>query len=1115
MLNYVIAFSLRHRLGVLFVAVVLSVVGTYQLTRLPVDVFPDLNRPTVTILTEAAGLAPEEVEQLVSQPLEALLNGATGVRRVRSASAVGLSIVWVEFDWNTDVARDRQVVTEKLQLARERLPRDVTPTLAPVASIMGEIMLLGLRPTVEPATPETMMELRTLAEFPLRNRLLAVEGVAQVTVIGGTLKQYQVLTSPARLAAQNVTLQQLTDAAGKANAVAGGGVVVGSTQESVIRISGRSLTLEEVAETPVLWREPRPVLIKDVADVRFGGPPPRGDASVMLKDGGTIVGGPAVVLTVQKQPDANTLVLDRALDQALDQFEQSLPANMRLDRHIFRQSDFIRAAVDNVVEAVRDGAIWVFVILVLFLGNFRTSLITLTALPLSVLTTVLAFTWWDVSINTMTLGGIAVAVGELVDDAIVDVENISRRLREERQKTDPAPPLRVIFLASSEVRGSVVYATLIVCTVVAPLFALSGLEGRMFAPLGLAYITALAGSLLVSLTVTPALASVLLPRAKFLAHAGDPLLLRWLKWLDGFLVRFSLRRPWAVVGATLALAVVAWLALLGMGSEFLPTFNEGTLTVNVQTEPGTNLAESNRVAGRVDGLLLDMPEVVSVTRRTGRAEMDEHAEGVHSSEIDVRLAPQEVPRPGWLAQVARWVPGLHGWGVERVGRPRAQILAEVRERVTQLPNVHVNVGQPIEHRLDHVLSGVRAQIAIKVFGPDLHQLRELAEDVQARIRPIPGVVDLLTEPQAPQLRVQIKRQEAARYGLAPGDVARFLETAYKGLTVSEVLDRDRRFNLVVWFDEAARSDPQTIGETVLETPSGRKVSLGQVAEIVETIGPNTVNREHVERRIAVACNVQGRDLGSVVGDVRRALAPIEERLRQAPGYRIEYGGQFEAQQEANVRLALLGTAAIVVVFALLWACLGSWVAAGQVLLVNIPLAAVGAVMLLLAVNWPGGAKLAEQSWWHWPETWAAATTLSLAHWVGFITLIGIVSRNGILMIAHYLHLMRHEGETFGDALILRGTLERLAPVLMTALVAVMGLVPLALRADQTGKEILHPLALVVIGGLLFSTLMDQMVTPAVFALVGRTFGPGVYEAKRVGEDATQRLAEEWFPAAKT
>ena len=1121
MLNSIIAFSLKNRMLVLLTALVMILYGGYHLRQLPVDVFPELNRPTVTILTEAPGLAPEEVEILVTRSIEYLLNGATGVLRVRSASGIGLSVVWVEFDWTTDMYRDRQIVAEKLQLARERLPEGVNPVMAPISSIMGEIMLVGLRSTAPLQTAEERiakaMELRTLGEFTIRNRLLAVEGVSQVTVMGGLLKQYQILTSPVRLAAQNVSLQQLTEAAEKANVIAGGGILVRKSKESLIRISGQSLTLKDLENTVVAWRDPRPVLIKDVAEIRFGGPIQRGDGSLQIREGTKTTGGPAVIMTIQKQPDVNTLVLSPKIEETLTQIQKDLPSDVVLETHIFKQTDFIQVAVDNVIEAVRDGTIWVIVVLFIFLWNFRTSAITLIAIPLSLLMTSLVFAWFRISINTMTLGGLAVAIGELVDDSIVDIENIFRRLRENRHKPNPENPLKVIFLASSEVRNSIVFATLIVVVVVLPLFSMAGLEGRMFAPLGLAYLITLLCSLVVSLTVTPVLASILLSKATFLEREDDPFVLRWLKKLDEKMLRWTLRHPWPILGTTMVLAVLSKLVILWMGSDFLPPFNEGTLTINLQTEPGTSLAESGRIAQRAETLLLQVPEVLSVSRRTGRAELDEHAEGVNASEVDVRLEEHEVPRSGLGYALLRAIPGLHGLGVDTHGRLREQVIADVRERISAIPGVKVNIGQPISHRLDHIMSGVRAQIAVKVFGPDLQELRTRAADIQTRMSKIAGIVDLQTEPQVEisQIRLKVNRIEAARYGLAPGDVAKLLETAYKGRVVSQVIDEDRWFGLVVWYDEAARNNPTVINQTILDTPSGRKVALGQVAEVFDTTGPNTLMRENVQRRIVVFCNVQGRDLGSVVGDIQTALATVEEQLRTLPGsYRLEYGGQFEAQQEATYRLGILAVFALIIVFLLLWKCLDSWVAAFQVLLVNIPLAAIGSVITLMLVNRPNWEKMQAAAWYEWPKVWAEATTLSVAHWVGFITLMGIVCRNGIMMISHYIHLMKHEGEQFDEKMIIRGSLERLAPVLMTAMTAMVGLIPLALGAGQTGKEILHPLALVVLGGLLDSTIMDQMVTPAVFFLFGKLFGPGIYFTKDQGLHealATERMATALFP----
>ena len=1116
MLNYIIAFSLKNRMLVLTAAILAASYGLYQLTQMPVDVFPDLNRPTVTIMTEAPGLAPEEVEVLVTRPLEYLLNGATGVQRVRSASGIGLSIVWTEFEWGTDIYRDRQIVAEKLQLAREQLPTDANPVMAPISSIMGEIMLLGLRSAATPENDgeaaEQGMELRTLGEFTVRNRLLAVEGVSQVTVMGGLLKQYQIITSPARLAAQNVTLQELTVAAERANVITGGGIMERQASEALIRISGQSLDLDDIEQTPILWRTPRPVLIRDVADVRFGGPIRRGDGSVWTRTKDNVVGGPSVIIAIQKQPHADTLDLNARIEDVLDQLQQDLPADVRIERHIFKQADFINAAIHNVSEAVRDGALWVVVILFLFMWNFRVSVSSLTAMPLSILLTVLVFYWFGVTINTMTLGGIAVAIGDLVDDSIVDIENIYRRLKENRRKHRPDNALKVIFLASAEVRNSIVYATLIVALVVMPLFFLSGLEGRIFAPLGVAYIVSLLCSLLVSLTVTPVLGSFLLPNAKFLDEREEPFLLRWLKRGFERILRVTLRHAHAVLAVVAVLVTASMISIFWMGGEFLPPFNEGTLTITLQTEPGTSLTESNRVARRAEEMILQVPEVLSVSRRTGRAELDEHAEGVNSSEIDVRLEEYSRPKPGLAYAALRLIPVAHLWGFEHVGRPRDEVLNDIRERITSLPSVRLNIGQPISHRLDHIMSGVRAQIAVKIFGPDLQELRSAAQDVQTAMSQIPGVVDLQIEPQVEisQLRLRVNHREAARYGLTPGDVAELLETAYKGRSVSQVLDEDRYFDLVVWYDEQSRNDPSQINQTILDTPSGRKVSLGQVATVEETTGPNTLNRENAQRRIVVFCNVEGRDLAGVVRDIRLSLDDAEKRLADLPGsYRIEYGGQFEAQQQANTRLLVMGALSVVGVFALLYKALESWQAAAQVL-ANIPLAAMGSVIALLLVNWPSAEALAAAHWWQWPKVWVEATSLSVAHWVGFITLIGIVSRNGIMMISHYLHLMRHEGEKFSEQMIIRGTLERLAPVMMTAMTTFIGLLPLLFGAGQTGKEILYPLTVVVFGGMLTSTLLDQIVTPALFYAFGKKAYAGRREPDE-SEEAAFALAERLFP----
>jgi CzcA family heavy metal efflux pump len=1087
MFDRIIRLSLNHRPLVLFLAVVCACAGLWEMTRIPVDVFPDLNRPTVTVMTEAPGLAPEEVEMLVTRPLEYSFNGLTGVQRVRSASAIGLSIVWVEFGWGTDIYRDRQIVQEKLSVARDQIVAG-NPTMAPISSIMGEILLLGIRPAVveDQQNQDLQMAMRTFGEFTLRNRLRGIQGVAQVTVMGGMLKQYQVVTSPERLASQNISLAQLTEAIQRANVLAGGGLMVRDTEESILRISGQSLSLEDLQNTPILWREQRPVLVREVADVQFGGPIRRGDggANVRNLQNGSIQGGQGVILAVQKQPGVDTIKLDREIQIALDSIEKELPPQMILERRLFQQSSFIQTAVANVAEAVQDGALWVVVILFVFLWNFRVSVCSLIAMPLSILMTFMVFRAMGATINTMTLGGIAVAIGDLVDDSIVDVENIFRRLKENRQLpiTQCSSTLDVVYGASREVRSSIVYATMIVVLVVVPLFGLTGLEGRMFAPLGLSYIVSLVCSLLVSLTVTPVIASYLLPGARFLSDTQDAWLVRILKAIARRILTWTLDHTGTVfaataIGAILSVSSVAW-----MGGSFLPEFNEGSYTVNLQCSPGTSLQESIRVAQRCEQMLMEIPEVVSISRRTGRAELDEHAEGVHSSEIDVQTRLARIPKPGLAWAVLRRLPGLQSFGYQQQARESRKIIEEIRERVTNIPGVQINIGQPISHRLDHIMTGVRAQIALKAFGEDLRQLREISHDLIDAIRDVPGVVDLQAEPQVEisQIRLQIKRQEAARYGLTPGDLAELLQTAYKGRVVSQVLDGPQYHDLVVWYDEESRSSPERIQSTIIDTPSGRRVTLGQVAEVIDTTGPNTINREDTQRRIVVQCNVQGRDLASVVRDIAIQVRPIQERLERLDGnYYLEIGGQFEAQQQANRRLMLFGSLALMAILLLLVQCLKSWSAAFQIL-VNVPLAAIGAVAMLLCFERPDPSVLAGLPWWSWPKAWVESINLSVAHWVGFITLVGIVSRNGILMISHYQHLMEHEGESFSKEMIIRGSLERLTPVMMTACTSFVGLLPLLLGAGETGKEILHPLSVVVFGGMVSTTILDQLVTPALY-----------------------------------
>jgi CzcA family heavy metal efflux pump len=1093
MLDRIIYLSLKQRYIVILLWICIAAYGFYAANRMPIDVFPDLNRPTVTLMSEAPGLAPEEVEVLVSRPLEYALNGANGVRRVRSASAAGLSIVWIEFDWGTDIYRDRQMVWEKVQIVQDRLPKGVTPAMTPISSIMGEIMLIALRDSSlqeqsdDATRRDSAMTLRTLAEFDIRNRLLSLDGVSQVSVMGGLLRQFQVLSSPERLAAQNVTLDELTQAVAGANVITGGGIMNKPQSEAMVRISGQVTTLAEIASAPVRWAGNRAIRVADVADVTFGSPVRRGDAASWRKEDGKWTGGSCIILAVQKQPEADTIDLEKRILAALDSLQEDLPLGSKFDTDIFKQSDYIQAAVGNVREALLDGAVWVVVILFLFMWNLRVSISSLIAMPLSILLTIVVFHWSGITLNTMTLGGIAVAIGDLVDDSIVDIENIFRRLKENRQASSPQSSFSVVYQASCEVRGSIVYATAIVVLVVLPLFAMGGLEGRFFAPLGMAYIVSLLCSLVVSLTLTPVLGYFLLPNAPVLASQQDPWILRWLKRLDRVVLTWTLKHSGWVLYATacgflLTIATLPW-----MGGEFLPELNEGTLTVNVQAEPGLSLQESNRVAGRVETLIREIPEVRFVARRTGRAELDEHAEGVYSSEIDVGLYDSRIAKPGLLASIMRRLPLVQSWGYEQQGRSREEVFADVREQVSRVPGIRVNVGQPISHRVDHILSGIRAAVVVKLFGRDLSVLRKNAQHLVAELSEVDGVVDLQMEPQIeiPQILLQVDHEKAARYGIAAADLASMLETAYRGKVVSQILQGDRYFDLVVWFDESSRSDPDSMKRLILKTPSGRMVSLGEIADVQMSSGPNTILHDATQRRIAVFCNVEGRSLTSVLSDIEKLVDQQRKELAANGGsYYIALEGQYEAQRIAVIRLMILSAVSSFLIFILLWKGLGHPLAALQVL-VNIPLAACGAVIALWLTNFPSWSELASVVWYRWPWLFIEHTELSLAHWVGFITLIGIVSRNGILMISHYMHLMRYEGENFNESMIIRGSLERLAPVMMTAVTSFIGLLPLLSGAGETGKEMLYPLSVVVFGGMLASTLLDQWVTPALFWRFGR------------------------------
>jgi CzcA family heavy metal efflux pump len=1019
MLNKVIQFALKNRLLVLIAAAALLIYGGIVAFRTPVDVFPDLTAPTVAILTESHGLAPEEVESLVTLPIESAMNGTAGVFRVRSNSAIGISIVFVEFEFSTDIYRARQLVTEKLQ--QVRLPAGVSPpVLGPISSTMGEIMEISM--TSSETTP---MELRSIADWIVRPRLLGVSGVSQVMIIGGEMKQFQILIDPAKLADYRLTVEEVTEAVGKSNANASGGFMERPNEEYLIRIRARAYTVEDLGNSVITVRDNVPILIKNVATVQEASALKRGDASFNAK--------PAVVATIQKQPNANTLELTENIETTLATLKPSLPPDVTIDTKAFRQADFIERAVGNIQEAIVEGGIMVTIILFLFLWNFRTTFISLTAIPLSLLTAILVMNYFGITINTMTLGGMAIAIGALVDDAIIDVENVFRRLKQNAHLEEPLPILTVIYNASSEIRSSILFATLIIILVFLPLFSLGGFEGRMFAPLAFAYIISITASLIVALTVTPVLCYFLLGHSRLLQDEGDSRLVAWLKRHYQTVLDWTLRHPMKIIGVSVAMLVLAISLFFFMGREFLPPFNEGTFNINASLPPGTSLKESNRIGQIIENVLLSVPEVVSTTRRTGRAELDEHAAGVNMSEIEV------VTKEG--------------------DRSHEEVTEEVRQKLAQIPGVESEVGQPISHRIDHLLSGTRAQIAIKLFGPDLATLRTKAGEIREQMSETDGIVDLLVEPQVgvPQVQVNLNREQAAALGVKAEDLAETVDTAFNGHIASQVLEEQRTYDVLVRFDDTSRASIEAIGRTLIDTPSGAKVPIAQIAEVRTDQGPNTINRENVQRRIIIQANVADRDLGSVIADVRESIG---QNVSLPQGYFVQYGGQFEAQEKASTQIMLLSIVAIAGIFLLLFIALKSARSAGLVM-ANLPLALIGGVVMVFL---SGG-------------------TLSIASLVGFITLFGIATRNGIMLISHYQHLMEFEGKSFNEAIV-QGSMERLSPILMTALVTGIGLVPLALGGGEPGKEIQQPMAVVILGGIVTSTFLNMIVIPALFLKYG-------------------------------
>jgi HME family heavy-metal exporter len=1018
MFNFLVTASLRNRLLVLFAAALLVGYGLMMLPRVPVDVFPDLTKPIVTVQTEAEGMAPQEVEFLVTRHIEAAMNGLPGVGRVRSVSGIGLSIVYVEFDWGTEIYRNRQLVTEKIGGIRDRLPPNASPSLGGINSIMGEIMLVAL--TGPQLTP---MELREIADFTIRPQLLSIPGVAQVIPIGGEVRQFQVAPNPVALKTLSVSPETLEAAVRRFGMNSGGGFVDQHGSEFLIRNIGDAASLEQLRNIAVATHNGRAVLLQELAEVSFAPRMKRGEAGYN--------GAPAIIMSVQKMPTADTLPLTKAVEGELAALQKTLPGGVTATNVQFRQATFIERSVENVKTVLLEAAAVVAIVLIVFLMNWRATLISLSAIPISILITVLVFSFFGLTINTMTLGGLAIAIGELVDDAVVDVENILRRLKGNSERTHPQPVLEVIAAASREVRSGIVYATFIIVLVFVPLFALTGIEGRLFTPLGIAYIVSILASLLTAITVTPVLSYYLLRNSRVTTHA-DSAVVRVLKGGNRGLLQWVFNHPRLVLLPVVACIGLAVAAAALLPRAFLPPFNEGTLLVGIQYNPGISLAESHRLGFAAERLVMMVPEVKSVGRRTGRAELDSHAEGVHASELDIDL--------------------------ERSHRSKEVVFEEIRQILSVLP-ASVALGQPISHRIDHMLSGVRAALAIKIFGADLDVLRTLADQIENRLRGVSGLVDLNIEKQTliPQIRVRASAENAALYGMSPAQVMTAVEALSNGRTVSQISDGERRFDVVIRLADADRST-RALRDMLIPTPTGY-VPLHYVASIDETVGPNQILRENGQRRILLFGNGDGvRDMAAIVADVRRVI----DAMSLPAGYVVRLDGTFQAQEQATRTIGLLSLVSLALIFLVLYSRYQSAILS-SIILMNIPLALIGSVGAL----------------------WIAGQPLSVASMIGFITLAGITARNGILKISHYINLAVHEGETFGRDLVIRGSLERLTPVLMTALAAGLALIPLLVGADQPGREILHPVAVTIFGGLIIATLIDTVLTPLLFLRFGR------------------------------
>lgn len=1024
MLNLIIRFALNHRLLVISISALIVVYGSLTVNSLPIDVFPDITKPTVTIMTEGHGMAPEEIETRVTFPIESYLNGLPGVERIRSQSGIGLSAIYVEFKWGTDIYRNRQLVQEKLNLAKERLPKDINPVMGPIGSLMGQIQQIAVTSKTGQVGP---MELRNIAEWVLRPRLMTIPGVSQVISIGGGLKQYQILVSAEKMNRYQFSIEQVDKELTQISQNTTGGFLEKDGQEFLVRNIGVIDGVDDIKKTFIGLHFGKPILIGDIAEVREAPQLKRGD--------GSFGGKPSVVMTIQKQPGADTVTITDEVEKAIAEIRPSLPQDVIVNPDVFKQAHFIKASIDGIQGKLKFGTVLVFIILFIFLANLRMSVITLTAIPISFLVTAIVFKLFGLSVNTMTLGGLAIAIGELVDDSIVDVENVFRRLRENAILANPRPTLKVIFEASSEIRNSIVLATIIIALVFLPLFNLTGLEGRLFAPLGVAYLTALMASLVVSLTLTPVLCSYFLKNN--LKEHKDTRFVTFLKKLDRSVLNWSLEKSKLVIGFAAGLFLFSLALIPLMGRDFLPKFNEGTAMIAVVAPPGISLTESNKLGKKAEEIMLSTPEIKSVSRRTGRAELDEHAAGVNVSEIDVDFHPE--------------------------GRPREVVLNEIRDKLKeQLPGIGINVGQPISHLIDHMLSGVSAALAIKIFGSDLTTLREKSIELRDAIQDTKGLVDLRVEQQGliPQVKIHVLREEAAKYGLSPGEITKLLEGAFNGETVAQILEESKIYDVFFQFDESSRGSLEQMQKTVLKIlPDGRKLLLEDVADIYETTGPNEINRENSQRRIVISGNVSGRDLGGVVGEIQQK---VKDKVVLPEGYYIVYGGQFESQQAATKNILLFGLISILGIALVLYSHFKSKTITAQIM-ATIPLAFIGGFILLFFTD----------------------RSITVASLVGFITLCGVASRNGIMMISHYLHLMKSEGETFNKEMIIRGSQERLVPVLMTAAVASLALLPLVFAKGQPGSEVLHPVAVVIVGGLISSTILDIIVTPTLFYRFGK------------------------------